>query len=178
VRKPHRVACAVAFALVVIGIVGVIGGCGLPQSKKPFQDPFFDEEDGSNALVSGDMDKDETQWRKELHHQVGPATQNDSAKTDAAKTDPTQDDPLLKDDPPKAPDQYGTVTSHDAPPKDQVADARHSRDPYSVVDDDPEADEKDKTPPTFWQSVGRASFAAFTVLITLGMMAAPYLMMI
>ena len=175
-RKPHRVARAVAFALVVIGIVGVIDGCGLPQSKKPFQDPFFDEEE-SNALVSGDMDKDETEWRKELHHQTGHATQNDPAKTEGAKADPTQNDPLLKDDPPKAPEQYGEVADHDTPPKDQVGDAKHSGDPYAVVDDDPEADEKDKSPPTFWQSVGRASFAAFTVLITLGMMAAPYLMM-
>jgi hypothetical protein len=166
VRKPHRVACALAVALVVVGIVGVIGGCGQPQAKKAFADPFFDE-DESNALVSGDMDKDETQWRKELHHQSGHATQND----------PPQSDPLLKDDPPKAPEHYGKVTNDDTLPKDQVADAKSSGDPYATVDDDPAADDKDKQPTTFWQSVGRASFAAFTVLITLGMMAAPYLMM-
>jgi hypothetical protein len=170
VRKPHRVACAVAFALVVIGIVGVIGGCGLPQSKEPFQDPFF-EEDKPNGLMSGDMDKDETEWRKQLHHETKKATQND-----ATESDPPQSDPLLKDDPPKAPEQYGKVANGDAPPKDQVASAKKS-DPYAVVDDDPETDEKDQAPPTFWQTVGRAGFAVFTVIMTLGMMAAPYLMM-
>jgi hypothetical protein len=165
VRKPHRVACAVAVALAVFSIVGVMGGCAEP-ARKPLQDPFFDDEE-STSLVSGNMDKDEAEWRKQLHHETKKATQND----------PPQSDPLLKDDPPKSPEHYGSVTNDDTQPKDQVADAKSSGDPYATVDDDPEADEKDKAPTTFWQSVGRATFAAFTVLITVGMMAAPYLMM-
>jgi hypothetical protein len=66
-------------------------------------------------------------------------------------------DALLTDDPPGKPDRYGDVAF------------------------------KDETPPppaTFWEkmkakseTVGRASFAALTVLVTLGMMVAPYLLL-
>ena len=69
------------------------------------------------------------------------------------------DDPdaLLRDDPPAEPEAYGTVASKgDEPPP----------------------------PTTFWgkvksgaEAVGKASFAAFSVLVTLGMMAAPYLLL-
>jgi len=63
------------------------------------------------------------------------------------------DDPdaLLKDDPPGKPEEYGKVAQQPEPPK------------------------------TFWgkvksgaETVGKASFAAATVLITVGMMVAPY----
>ena len=69
------------------------------------------------------------------------------------------DDPdaLLRDDPPDEPDRYGKVAfKEDAPPP----------------------------PTTFWgkvkggaEAVGKASFAALSVLVTLGMMAAPYLLL-
>jgi len=66
------------------------------------------------------------------------------------------DDPdaLLKDDPPGKPEDYGNVADQPQPPK------------------------------TFWdkfragaQTVGKASFAAATVLITVGMMVAPYFLL-
>src|SRR5262249_47774136 len=73
---------------------------------------------------------------------------------------PDSDAHLLTDDPPKAPKEYGKVTfehGEEAPPP---------------------------PPPTTWDSfkagmdkVGKASFAAMTVLVTVGMMVAPYFMM-
>ena len=67
----------------------------------------------------------------------------------------TDPDALLKDDPPGEAERYGNVAFKDEPP-----------------------------PPTFWgkvkagaETVGKASFAAVSVLVTLGMMVAPYLLL-
>jgi hypothetical protein len=64
-------------------------------------------------------------------------------------------DALLTDDPPGKPDQYGNVASQD-----------------------------EERPKTFWgkvksgaDTVGKASFAAATVLVTIGMIVAPYLLL-
>ncbi|MBI3768562.1 MAG: hypothetical protein HY271_08715 [Deltaproteobacteria bacterium] len=66
----------------------------------------------------------------------------------------TDPDALLTDDPPGEPERYGDVAF------------------------------KEKAPTTFWgkvkvgaETVGRASFAAVSVLVTLGMMVAPYLLL-
>lgn len=72
-------------------------------------------------------------------------------------------DPLLTDDPPGAPEDYGKVTSEDG---------------YDLLGDQP------VPPTTFWgkvkvgaNTVGKASFAAVSVLVALGMMVAPYLLL-
>jgi hypothetical protein len=72
------------------------------------------------------------------------------------------EDRLLTDDPPGAPSSYGKVASSDG------AEAAETEDP--------------PPPATFWgrfkagaDTFGKASFAALTVVVTLGMMAAPYL---
>src|SRR6266481_3186094 len=54
-------------------------------------------------------------------------------------------DALLIDDPPGKPKEYGKVAS-----------------------------ENEERPKAFWDDVGKASFAAATVLVTIGMMVAPY----
>lgn len=159
VRKPHRRACAIVIALVLVSIVGVIGGCGGAPARKPLQDPFFDDE-GSTDMVSGDFDKDEAAWRKQMAHET---------------RHPDHTDALLKDDPPKSPEHYGNVAATDTPPSDASVKADEG-DPYARIDDDVDADPDAKKPATFWEKVGRATFAAMTVLLTLGMMAAPYLM--
>jgi hypothetical protein len=159
VRKPHRGARAVGIALAAVVMASVISGCDAP-ARRPLQDPFFDD-DASTTGVSGDFDKDEAAWRKQMarEHQH-----------------PAEADALLKDDPPKPPDQYGNVARPDA-------DVTHPRDlsldPYAGVDEDVNADnDLEKPPPaTFWEKVGRASFAAMTVIMTLGMMVAPYLLL-
>ena len=183
VRKPHRSAHAIGIALAAIVLVGAVSGCDAP-ARRPFQDPFFDEDD-STSLVSGDMDKDEAEWRKQMareHNAAHPATKPAPLPAD---------DPLLTDDPPKAPEEYGDVAKPDATaPKSDAAPSKaaapkpeSARDPYSVLDDDVDAAGDPPAPPptTFWgkvqaaaQSMGRASFAAMTILVTLGMMVAPY----
>ncbi len=100
---------------------------------------------------------------------------------------PDKPDALLKDDPPTGPAQDGNRARHDAPPKDEgVSQKDDARDPYARIDDDFDANgDVEKPPPTtFWgkvqaaaESVGRASFAAMTVVVTLGMMVAPYLLL-
>ena len=95
--------------------------------------------------ITGDNDKDEERWRREL------------------ASDPWGDDGnLLTDDPPKTASEY--AESEDAPPSDFVG---------------PPA------PPSTWDRMskggtkfGKVLFSVMTVLVTLGMMAAPYLMMI
>ena len=158
VRKPHRDARAVGVALAAVVLASVINGCDAP-ARKPLQDPFFDDE--SSTMVSGDFDKDEAAWRKQMAREQHHAT--------AA-------DPLLKDDPPKPPAEYGNVAKPDAEvtqPHDPTPD------PYAEVDADVSGDsDMEKPPPTtFWEKVGRASFAALTVIMTLGMMVAPYLLL-
>jgi hypothetical protein len=65
-----------------------------------------------------------------------------------------QDDPdaLLTDDPPDSPDAYGNVASED----EKQPGSRKS----------------------FWDNVGHATFAALTVIVTIGMAVAPYFLMI
>jgi len=122
-------------------------------------------------MVSGDFDKDEAAWRKQMAHET---QHHDKA------------DALLKDDPPKSPEHYGNVAGTDAPqtdasvktdpPPNDASVKSDEGDPYARIDDDVDADPDAKKPATFWEKVGRATFAAMTVLLTLGMMAAPYLM--
>jgi hypothetical protein len=71
----------------------------------------------------------------------------------------TDPDALLTDDPPGEPHSYGKVAFEDAEPAEPK-------------------------PTTFWgkmkagaETVGKVSFAAVSVLVTLGMMAAPYLLL-
>lgn len=119
-------------------VASTIASCG-PTPPPGHHDPWFDED--SPAVISGDLDEAEKRWRKDIERE--------------RTTDP---DALLKDDPPKKPDEYGEVAFED--------------------------DQPPPPPTTFWgkvksgmNSVGRASFAAMTVLVTVGMMVAPYLLL-
>jgi len=75
-------------------------------------------------------------------------------RKDIAAAPDVDPDALLKDDPPRDPERYGNVAFKDPPPT------------------------------TLWgkmkagaETVGKVSFAALSVLVTLGVMAAPYLLL-
>ncbi len=189
---------AVAIMIATVVVASVIEGCG-PPARKPLQDPFFD--DDSSSMVSGDFDQDEAAWRKELaraqrHHDNPDALLKDDPprapehygnvvhpNSDARAT--TSDSAMVTDD--AAATEGAATTDGVATLKDQAAPSRDAtRDRYAVLDDDVDADAETEAPPptTFWgkvqaaaHSVGRASFAAITVVVTLGMMAAPYLLL-
>jgi len=99
--------------------------------------------------VDGDLDRAEARWREEIARER------------------TGDDRLLTDDPPGEPASYGTVAS--------------------AGESAPDGDAQDEAPAPegFWGSVqagassaGKATFAAMTVLVTVGMAVAPYLLML
>lgn len=99
------------------------------------------------SRLTGDLDAAEARWRKEI----------------AASR--AEEDRLLTDDPPGAPSTYGQVASSGDAASGEAADA-----------EDP------PVPQTFLGRVkagidtfGKATFAALTVVVTVGMMAAPYL---
>lgn len=100
-------------------------------------------------------------------------------------------DPFFDDDAPSP--VTGNFDDAEARWRDDIAGER-TTDPDALLKDDPagEAERygnvafKDEPPPptTFWgkvkagaETVGKASFAALSVLVTLGMMVAPYLLL-
>jgi hypothetical protein len=108
------------------------------------------DEWASRAELNGDWDQAEDRWRQEI----------------AANPWSEPDMNLLTDDPPAAPEAYGaTPADQEAKPVDggAVAVADASQDPNAQSDQ-------------FWGDVGKASFSAFTVLFTVGMAVAPYLL--
>ena len=109
----------------------VMSGCGQTAQPRSRNDAWFDDDAPSD--ISGNLDAAEARWRKEIENERGT-------------------DPLLTDDPPGAPENYGTVTSEDG---QDVDTPRQSG---------------------FWGKFGKASFALVSVLVALGMMAAPYLL--
>lgn len=132
---------------VVVVLVGMLAGlatCG-PTSHRGGADEWG-EGPTKEPMITGDNDRDEARWRREL------------------ASDPWGDDSnLLTDDPPKSQQEY-EERDEDIPPLDFVGP--------------PE-------PPSTWDNmqhggskIGKVFFSLMTVLVTLGMMAAPYLMMI
>jgi hypothetical protein len=104
----------------------------------------------SQAKINGDWDQAEDRWRQEI----------------AANPWSEPDMNLLTDDPPAPPETYGAApVDQEARPVDggAVAVADASQDPNAQSDQ-------------FWGDVGKASFSAFTVLFTVGMAVAPYLL--
>ena len=133
-------------------VVGVIGLLVLLAACGPTTHRQVDEwGDNKTARpeITGNNIKDEARWRRELD------------------SDPLGDDAhLLTDDPPLSADDFRDMDQEDAnlPPKDFVG---------------PPA------PPSRWDTMqsgstkfGKVFFSIMTVLVTLGMMAAPYLLMI
>ena len=130
--------------VVLVGMLAVAfaAACG-PTSHRHGDD----WDDMRNPEITGDNDKDEARWRREL------------------ESDPWGDDAhLLTDNPPKTAAEYRAHQDGEVPPLDFVGP--------------PE-------PPSRWDNMqkggttfGKVMFSVLTVLVTLGMMAAPYLMMI
>jgi hypothetical protein len=121
--------------MILLGLAIVmvtVSGCG-PTTAQPrsHNDSWFDDDAPSD--ISSNLDAAEVRWRKEIERDRGS-------------------DPLLTDDPPGAPENYGTITSEDA--QDMPGDPTSSA--------------------GFWNKFGKASFALVSVLVALGMMAAPY----
>lgn len=123
--------------------VALVGACGTP---KRTSNP---EEWSRRAEVDGDFDKAEDRWRREIA--ANPWSEDDMN--------------LLTDDPPGAPDSYGSVTA---------ADPALSGGAVSL--DDPPAEGAEESD-EFWSDVGKAGFSAFTVLFTVGIAVAPYLLL-
>jgi hypothetical protein len=126
-----------------IGMLGLalVSACGPPTHHNS------DWDDGGvmEPQITGDNDKDEARWRREL------------------ASDPWGDDGhLLTDDPPKNAAEY--EPGRDVPPKDFVGPPAP-----------PTTKEKMQASST---KLGKLFFSIMTVLVTLGMMAAPYLLMI
>lgn len=130
---------------VFIGVLGLVlaSACG-PTTHR--HDDDWGEKSGLEQEITGDNDKDEARWRRELD------------------SDPWGDDSdLLTDDPPKSAAEYQNGGT-DVPPLNFIG---------------PPA------PPTRMESmqktstkIGHVLFSLLTVFFTLGMMAAPYLLMI
>jgi hypothetical protein len=147
-----------AASIVVVMIVLI--GCGAAGQKPPRTGDEW-AYDGKVHDLDDAPDAAEDRWRKEI-----------AAQRWSDEHEMLDPDKLLTDDPPKAPSSYGKVASSSGTsPADDVATS-------SVAEGDPEG------PKTFWErfeaganTVGKASFAALTVLVTLGMMVAPYLLL-
>jgi hypothetical protein len=123
----------------LVGVIGLLVACGPTMHRQ-------DDEWGDEPMISGDNDKDEARWRREL-----------------ASDGWDDDSRLLTDDPPQSVTASQGDDS-DIPPLDFVG---------------PPA------PPSTWDNMssgsskfGKVMFSILTVLVTLGMMAAPYLLMI
>jgi hypothetical protein len=127
-------------------LVGMLA-CVLAVACGPTMHQPDDDWKALEPEITGDNDKDEARWRREL------------------ESDPWGDDAhLLTDNPPKTAAEYRAHQDDEVPPLDFVGP--------------PE-------PPSRWDNMqkggttfGRVMFSVLTVLVTLGMMAAPYLMMI
>jgi hypothetical protein len=109
----------------------VMSGCGPTAQPRSPNASWF--EDDAPSDISGNLDAAEARWRREIENDRGT-------------------DPLLTDDPPGAPENYGTVTSEDG---------------QKMAGDTPGST-------GFWNNFGKASFALVSVLVALGMMVAPY----
>jgi len=127
--------------LALVVVCGLLGACG-PTSHR--HDDEWGEGPANEPMISGNNDRDEARWRREL---------DDDHWGDDAH--------LLTDDPPQ---NAAELAEEDIPPLDFVGP--------------PE-------PPTRWDNMqkggtkfGKVFFSIMTVLVTLGMMAAPYLLMI
>lgn len=127
-------------------LVGMLA-CVLAVACGPTMHQPDDDWKALEPEITGDNDKDEARWRREL------------------ESDPWGNDShLLTDDPPKTAAEYRMRHDDEVPPLDFVGP--------------PE-------PPSRWDNMqkggttfGKVMFSVLTVLVTLGMMAAPYLMMI
>lgn len=127
-------------------LVGMLA-CVLAVACGPTMHQPDDDWKALEPEITGDNDKDEARWRREL------------------ESDPWGDDAhLLTDNPPKTAAEYRAHQDAEVPPLDFVGP--------------PE-------PPSRWDNMqkggttfGKVMFSVLTVLVTLGMMAAPYLMMI
>jgi hypothetical protein len=103
----------------------------------------------ASTEIHGDFDEAEDRWRREI-------SQNPWSEQDM-----NHDMSLLTDDPPRAPETYGEVARQ---PGGAVAFAEETAEPEEAESDT-------------WNNVGMASFSAFTVLFTVGMAVAPYLLL-
>ena len=125
--------------------------CG-PTTRTNLDDPWFqDVADG--PTIDGDLDKAEARWRKEIERD---------------RVDDDADMRRLMNDPPSAPGDDARM------PSDQKSTPRAESDELGNAHRQGE----EVAEPSFWSTAGKATFAAVTVLVTLGMMAAPYLLMI
>ncbi len=134
--------------LIVVGLILVLGLAQIPACA-PSMHRETDDWDRETILepdITGDNDKDEARWRREL------------------ASDPFGDDgSLLTDDPAKSASE-SLDDQENAPPPNFVGPPE----PPSTMDS------MRKRGNVF----GRALFSVLTVVVTLGMMAAPYLLMI
>lgn len=136
--------------------MALIAGCGGPKKTRTY-DAWKDQ-----ATVTGDLDEAEARWRREIS--ANPWSEEDM----------NRDMSLLTDDPPGPPERYGAVAFGG---EEQIPGGASS-----LVEStgDPEADAEALAAAeseAFWNDVGTASFSAFTVLFTVGMAVAPYLLL-
>jgi hypothetical protein len=153
-RTKFRLAASIVIVMIVLI------GCGTVGQKPPRAGDEW-AYDGQVHDLDDAPDAAEERWRKEI-----------AAQRWSDEHDMLDPDKLLTDDPPQPPSSYGKVASTSGASRTDAVAAS------SVTDGDPEG------PKTFWErfgaganTFGKASFAALTVLVTLGMMAAPYLLM-
>jgi hypothetical protein len=153
-----RTSFRLAAPIVVVMIVLI--GCGAAQKPQRTGDEWAF--DGKAHDLDDDPDAAESRWRKEI-----------AAQGWSDEQDMLDRDKLLTDDPPKSPSSYGKVASSSGTtsrPGDVASSPGEEGDPA--------------VPTTFWgrfrahaDTVGKATFAALTVVVTLGMMVAPYLLL-
>lgn len=123
--------------------------CGPTTQGNKLDDPWFqDVEDGPR--IDGNLDKAEARWREEIERE---------------RVDDDANMRRLMNDPPSAPGDDARITS------DQKVTPRAEADEL-------DAQGEEVAEPSFWSTAGKITFAALTVFVTLGMMAAPYLLMI
>jgi hypothetical protein len=133
-----------------VGIVVLVGVLGLLVACGPTSHRHPDDEWGEGASLDPTITGDNAKDEARWRHELASDKWDD-------------DTSLLTDDPPRSANEYQAL-DEDIPPLDFVG---------------PPA------PPTKWESwqkgstkFGRVMFSVLTVFVTLGMMAAPYLLMI
>jgi len=127
--------------------------CGAGPRRGPADEEWARDAQPRTELA-GDLDEAEIRWRKEI--------ERSRAEDDMAAR-------LLTDSPPGAPVTYGEVAF------DPLAEEADSDGSGSGGDT---GDEAGSSSEGSWSRAGKATFAALTVLVTLGMMAAPYLLLL
>jgi hypothetical protein len=135
--------------LIALGLAVAVGCSGAKGSRGG----MLDDEWARNVKtheIDGNLDRAEAQWRREIERDR--ATDMDDLN-------------LLTDNPPKAPESYGKVTSQAGV---EAADGGEAEDDAAAAGD----------PEGFMSKAGKATVAGLSVALTLGMMAAPYLLMI